>query len=117
MLRKFERVKERDFMSNSNEDALLTKEFLENVLINQSELKTSQRRLVLSVFITLTVLITATGGAAGWLYYKYYNPHVRYIRYIDGKTYIGLTDAERIDADPDREYGGSLIQVVHRAKK
>lgn len=105
-------------MANAIEAApLLTNEFMENVLISVSELKTSNRRLTFALYFTLSVLVSASVGAAGWYYYKYYNPHVRYIRYIDGKTYIGLTDAERIDADPDKEYGGSLIQVVHRAKK
>jgi hypothetical protein len=70
------------------------------------------------IVLALVIMIVAMNtGAVAWFYVKYNHPHIRYIKSLEGKTLIGLTDAEKIDANPDREYGGSLIEVVHRAKK
>lgn len=93
------------------------KELHDSIIHSLVDTKTTTKRgwrMVLAIFL---VMVAMNAGALVWFYTKYNHPHVRYIRSVEGKTFIGLTDAESIDANPDRQYGGSLIEVVHRAKK
>jgi hypothetical protein len=96
---------------------VIHKELYDSIIHSLVDTKAVTKRSWRIVLTMVFAMVVMNAGALAWFYTKYNHPHVRYIKSVEGKTFIGLTDAESIDANPDRQYGGSLIEVVHRAKK
>ena len=96
---------------------VISKDLHDSIIHSLVDTRAMTKRSWRIVLAMVFIIVAMNGGAVVWFYTQNNHSHIRYIKSVEGKTFIGLTDAESIEANPDKQYGGSLIEVVHRAKK